>query len=65
MKYEAVIFDLGGTLVRNYSSEEYRNTAREMATVLAVPREEFADHWFEKAADLATGKYRTYQDYIR
>ena len=45
MKYTAVIFDLFGTLIDNFSAEEYRRVLAEMASVLAAPSEDFTDLW--------------------
>ena len=45
MKYTAVIFDLFGTLIDNFSTEEYRRTLTEMASVLSAPSGDFADLW--------------------
>jgi putative hydrolase of the HAD superfamily len=47
MKYKAVIFDLFGTLIDNFSSEEYRRTLVEMASALSAPPDDFADLWFD------------------
>jgi putative hydrolase of the HAD superfamily len=46
MKYKAVIFDLFGTLIDNFSSEEYRRTLVEMASALSAPPDDFAELWF-------------------
>lgn len=45
MKYTAVIFDLFGTLIDNFSSEEYRRVLAEMASVLSAPPDDFAELW--------------------
>ena len=45
MKYAAVIFDLFGTLIDNYSFEEYRRTLVEMASALSAPPDDFAGLW--------------------
>jgi putative hydrolase of the HAD superfamily len=45
MKYQAVIFDLFGTLVPNFSAREYRAVIQRMAVVLAAPEEEFWLAW--------------------
>ena len=45
MKYEAVIFDLFGTLIDNFSFAEYRRTLVEMASVLSAPPDGFAELW--------------------
>lgn len=62
MKYQAVIFDLGGTLVY---SPDYSNTTREMASILSAPEENFVRLWFEQSEGLGTGLFPSYQSYIR
>jgi putative hydrolase of the HAD superfamily len=47
MKYAAVIFDLFGTLIDNFSFEEYRRTLLEMASVLSAPPDDFAGMWLD------------------
>lgn len=64
-KFEAVIFDLGGTLSHSAAWSEYANAAREMAEICAAPADEFIDRWFASSAGLGTGVYKTWQDYIR
>lgn len=64
MKYEAVIFDLGGTLTKSSSWSDYTNAAREVAAILSAPVEDFIRLWFAEASGLATGIFPSYQDYI-
>ncbi|MBN1190041.1 MAG: HAD-IA family hydrolase [Dehalococcoidales bacterium] len=45
MKYRAVIFDLFGTLVPNFSEKAYRRTVKDMAGILSVPDENFLELW--------------------
>lgn len=45
MKYKAVIFDLFGTLVDNYSWPEYRSVLTQMADLLGVPVNTFREMW--------------------
>jgi len=47
MAYRAVIFDLFGTLIRNFSRSEYRAVLDDMAALLGAPAEEFARAWFD------------------
>ncbi|MBL7165311.1 MAG: HAD-IA family hydrolase [Dehalococcoidales bacterium] len=47
MKYRAVIFDLFGTLVDNFSRREYESVLVEMASALGVPRDGFIRLWFD------------------
>jgi len=55
MKYEAVIFDLFGTLIDNFSFEEYRRTLVEMASALSAPPDAFADLWFDLFEERMSG----------
>jgi len=55
MKYSAVIFDLFGTLIDNFSTEEYRGVWTEMASVLLAPEEEFTNLWLGTFDERATG----------
>jgi putative hydrolase of the HAD superfamily len=56
MKYEAVIFDLFGTLVDIFSLEEYRVFINDMCAVLGVSPADFVDRWDEKADERALGR---------
>jgi putative hydrolase of the HAD superfamily len=55
MKYAAVIFDLFGTLIDNFSFEEYRRTLVEMASALSAPPDDFADLWFDLFEERMSG----------
>jgi putative hydrolase of the HAD superfamily len=46
MKYQAVIFDLFGTLADNFSSREYEEALKQMAAVLAVSPDDFKQGWY-------------------
>jgi putative hydrolase of the HAD superfamily len=65
VKYQAVIFDLGGTLSRSAPWDEYRNAAGKMAAVCSLPEEKFVDLWFSESSGLGLGLYPRYQDYIK
>jgi len=65
MKYQAVIFDLGGTLSYSASWAEYRDAVKKMAIICKAPVEEFIEQWFANSVGLGTGLYKTWQDYIR
>lgn len=45
MKYQAVVFDLFGTLVDNFSTRQSQSTLEKMATILAAPPRDFASLW--------------------
>ncbi len=59
MKYEAVIFDLFGTLVDNFSIREYESVLGEMASVLSTPPDEFIRLWSDTFNQRATGLFQT------
>ncbi len=65
MKYKAVIFDLFGTLIENFSRSEYAAVFTEMANILSVPPAEFLQSWGEAFDQRATGVFATTEDAIR
>jgi putative hydrolase of the HAD superfamily len=65
VKYEAVIFDLGGTLSRSAAWSEYADAARKIASICSAPEDKFVELWFAHSAGLGVGVYATYQDYIK
>jgi putative hydrolase of the HAD superfamily len=62
MKYQAVIFDLFGTLVNIFSRPAYEKTLNEMLAILKAPREEFIKLWYRTASGRAVGGFRTLED---
>lgn len=62
MKYQAIVFDLFGTLVDNFSLREHEAVLRQMAAVLSVPPEGFARMWGETFNKRATGAFRNTKD---
>ncbi|MBN1177553.1 MAG: HAD family hydrolase [Dehalococcoidales bacterium] len=64
-KYKAVIFDLFGTLIENFSRSEYAAVFREMAEVLSVPADEFLKDWAAAFDQRATGVFATTADTIK
>lgn len=56
MKYEAVIFDLYGTLVYNFSRKEYENVLAEMVEILDIQYDKFVQLWFETFKERTTGE---------
>jgi putative hydrolase of the HAD superfamily len=58
-KYKAVIFDLFGTLVENFSRGDYEKTLTEMATVLGAPPDEFIRLWADTFDLRATGVFHS------
>jgi len=55
MKYDAVIFDLFGTLIDNYTLQEYQGILTEMALVLSVPPKDFIKLWYDTFNERTTG----------
>jgi putative hydrolase of the HAD superfamily len=55
MRYDAVVFDLFGTLVDNFSRREYEHVLSEMADALGVARQAFADAWLATFDEQAVG----------
>ena len=55
-KYDAVIFDLFGTLVDIFSVDEYGEFLDEMCAVLGVSPAAFTSFWDEKADERALGR---------
>lgn len=65
MKYKAVIFDLYGTLIDNYTRPEYERVLKEMARILNAPADKFSRLWFESFRKRNTGELPTPQANIR
>jgi putative hydrolase of the HAD superfamily len=62
-RFQAVIFDLFGTLVENFSRSEYQEVLAAMATVLGVSADDFARTWMETFRERTTrGSKRTEDD---
>ena len=64
MKYQAVIFDLFGTLVEKYPLVAYRQELREMAAAVNTPQEEFTRWWFDTYNDRGMGIFQSYEENI-
>jgi putative hydrolase of the HAD superfamily len=64
MKYEAVIFDLFGTLVPNMSLSEHRAVLMRMADVLAAPPDDFVQLWFDTFDERITGIFQSPDDNV-
>jgi putative hydrolase of the HAD superfamily len=65
MKYEAVIFDLFGTLVPNLHYGEYQGVLKQMASVLTVSFDAFQQLWSETARERSLGVFQTSEDNIQ
>ena len=55
MKYQAVIFDLFGTLIENYTIEQHEGVLRQMASVLLAPPDGFVRLWYDTFNERCTG----------
>jgi putative hydrolase of the HAD superfamily len=55
MKYQAVIFDLFGTLVNNFSIREQNAILLQMASIVSAPADEFMRLWLGTFNERATG----------
>lgn len=47
LKYDAVVFDLFGTLVDYLTTEEYRHAQAQVAAMFAVPVDDFQSSWID------------------
>lgn len=65
MKYEAVIFDLFGTLIKNFPWDESNNVLRRMATELSVSPDDFTALWHGAFDERMKGVLKNYQACIR
>jgi putative hydrolase of the HAD superfamily len=65
MKYQAVIFDLGDTLVKTASWKQYREAAGKAGTICGLPEAEFTGLWEKEVSDLSLGRYASHADYIQ
>lgn len=65
MKYQAVIFDLFGTLVRSFPRQEYDQVNAEMAKAIGVPYSEFWQLVKETGYDLYLGNYGSFSDNLQ
>jgi putative hydrolase of the HAD superfamily len=61
MKYQAVFFDLFGTLVRNFSFQDYDKVLVRMASVMSISPEDFSRLWYATARERNTGGLNTIQ----
>ena len=65
MKYQAVIFDLGGTLCKYVPWSAFEEAAGKMARVCGAPAEEFIKLYFADSARMGTGEFSSYQEYCK
>lgn len=65
MTYRAVIFDLFGTLVDNFSAPQYRRILNDMCAILKTPRDDFRRLWAASFHDRCTGAHGDQRDSYR
>ena len=64
MKFQAVIFDLFGTLVDNFSITEHNRVLSGMAVVLEAPEEPFTHLWLDTFHMRCVGEFQTTVDNV-
>ena len=64
MPYKAVIFDLFGTLVENFSSQAYDQVQFQMAKILDIPYPKFRQVMLETINDKSSGGYHSVEENI-
>ena len=64
MKYKAVIFDLGGTLVQSVPLEGQQRSLAQIASVLSVPADDFGRLWLETTSERRTGVFQSNENNI-
>ena len=62
MKIKAVIFDLFGTLIDSFNSQEYKQILSEMASALSLPEDSFYDLWTGSFNQRALGVFKTIEE---
>lgn len=65
MKYQAIIFDLFGTLVDSYSVQGYNRLLTDMASALELPAEDFSKFWRDTTYERGIGIFKTTEESIR
>jgi len=64
MKYEAVIFDLFGTLVQNFTVQQHEGSLEQMAEMLSAPSSDFIRLWYETFNERCTGIFKSPEENI-
>ena len=64
-EYKGVIFDLYGTLVESFRSQESLASIAEMSATLDVPRDDFGRLWSETFSARERGVFRTIEENVR
>ena len=63
--FEAVVFDLFGTLVPEFSKKDFFQSVRGMAGVLGADPDRFEAAWTGTALERQTGGFATVEDNVR
>lgn len=64
MSIRAMIFDLYGTLVENFSKSGYRDNLTQMAKILSISPEDFRKRWRDMYVQRVLGFYQSPEDCI-
>lgn len=59
MRHRAVIFDLFGTLIDNFSASEYAGILEQMARLVGAPVRDFAGQWRKTVGERMAGRFPT------
>lgn len=59
MKYQAIIFDLFGTLIDKLSLREHKKILEQMASTISAPPESFVQLWFDTFDERGLGIFQT------
>lgn len=65
MKYQAVIFDLFGTLVDEYDTLEYASALRETSSILKLRHEDFQKLWHETSWRRNAGGFENIEENLQ
>ena len=65
INYDAVIFDLFGTLVNIFRVDEHDQMTGRMAAALSAPADEFTKEWVNTFPQRVTGEFATTEENIR
>lgn len=65
MTFGAVVFDLFGTLVPEFSRSDFYDAVRRMAEILDADADRFKAEWNATALDRQTGGFATVEDNVR
>lgn len=64
MKYKAVIFDLFGTLIKNFTVQQHEETLGQMAELLSAPSDDFIRLWYGTFNMRCLGELKTPEENV-